>query len=127
MDFQILNGLTISKIDGAESNSDAVLFYTTDGRCFRLKHHQDCCESVAVYDVVGDISDLIGNPILQAEEVYSNNTNEVADVHIYETCTWTFYKLATIKGSVTIRWLGQSNGYYSEDVDFDEIKTDGQQ
>jgi hypothetical protein len=73
-------------------------------------------------DVVGDLKDLIGNPILLAEEVVGGDTPEELDNDPSESYTWTFYKLSTIRGSVTIRWLGESNGYYSESVNFDKAE-----
>lgn len=122
MGFENLVGITISEIEGATPSSEYIFLYTTDGRKFAMDHSQDCCESVKLYDVVGDVEDLINNPILQAEEVISSDSNEVRGAEIYDSFTWTFYKLATIKGSVTLRWLGESNGYYSESVSFYEVK-----
>jgi len=77
-------------------------------------HQQDCCESVRIEDIVGDLSDLEGEPLLVAEEVSGETP---ADFEAYESYTWTFYKFATRKGYVDVRWLGESNGYYSESVD----------
>lgn len=94
---------------------DEVRFESTCGRVFRLYHSQDCCESVDIEDVCGDVEDLIGSPILMAEEATSPDEDS-------ESGTWTFYKLATVKGYVTIRWLGRSNGYYSESVYFEEVR-----
>jgi hypothetical protein len=85
-----------------------------DGRVFRFYHDKDCCESVDIEDVAGDLTDLENSPITLAEERTSEGGPglEPAD----ESNTWTFYELATRKGSVTVRWHGSSNGYYSESV-----------
>lgn len=65
--------------------------------------------------------DLAGSPILQANEVSSTNDPALSPGEYTESYTWTFYTLATIKGYITLRWLGESNGFYSESVDFEEI------
>lgn len=82
-----------------------------------MYHDQDCCEAVSIDDIVGDINDLIGSPLTMAEEV--TNPDGLGRKDEYdESYTWTFYKFATNKGYVTIKWYGESNGYYSESVDF---------
>lgn len=79
-----------------------------------------CCEDVCVEDVCGDVKCLIGSPITQAE-VCSETTMSYDDAvcgfkHSNPYWTWTFYKFATVKGYVTIRWYGESNGCYSCEV-----------
>ena len=116
-----LVGLVFASIAGAV-HGDEMAIVTDQGRRFVFYHDQDCCETVQIDDIVGDLSDLICVPILQAEEVTSSNTNpEGVPVPEYqESYTWTFYKFATIKGSVTVRWYGESNGHYSESVSLAE-------
>lgn len=119
MNFNILKGKTITSIYGAVKGSDEIIFNCSDGSQYRLLHYQDCCESVEIEDICGDINDLIGSPILIADEVENNNYGNPRSEYD-ESFTWTFYKLATIYGYVDIRWYGTSNGYYSERVDFIE-------
>lgn len=105
MPFETLKGLTFKKIEVVKRvNQDEIMFYLNDETFFVMTHEQDCCESVYIEDICGDLKDLENLPILLAEE-FSD-----------DSWTWTFYKLSTIKGSVTIRWYGTSNGYYSEEV-----------
>lgn len=85
-----------------------------------MYHDQDCCDSVSINDIIGDIDDLLNTPILLAEERSSDDPEDF-DPTNHESYTWTFYELATIKGTVQIRWFGESNGYYSESVTFKEI------
>jgi hypothetical protein len=118
MEFSEIKGLVFKEIKGLEEGSDQVDFVSTCGRKLHLYHPQDCCEDVRIVDVVGDVSNLLNTPILLAEEV----SDADGDIPIRsESYTWTFYKLATIKGYVDIRWLGESNGCYSERVEFDEF------
>lgn len=97
-------------------------FKSECGTAFLFYHCQDCCETVSIEDICGDVDDLVGSPLLTAEEVSSDEFAADAPEH-YESYTWTFYRFATAKGSVTVRWLGESNGYYSEGVDYEETDT----
>jgi hypothetical protein len=117
--FEMLVGKTLMNVEG-NVGGDEMTFVTDTGEKFKLYHKQDCCEGVCVEDICGDLSDLVGSPILLAEESTSSEDppGYATEDKYRDSFTWTFYKLATIKGSVTIRWLGESNGYYSESVDF---------
>lgn len=122
--FEILKGKTLKEIK-VNDDKDEMEFYTDSGEAFKLYHSQDCCECVEINDICGDLDDLIGSEILQAEEVCNEQDKNPPEIEKIperqDSFTWTFYKLATIKGYVTIRWYGESNGYYSEEVDFCRI------
>ena len=111
-----LLGRVFSKITA----TDEELVMVCDEGTFTFYHSQGCCESVYIESIVGELSDLVGNPILKAEEVVSSDNPPDVNQEILEyqdSFTWTFYKFATIKGYVDIRWYGSSNGYYGEGVD----------
>lgn len=110
-DFSELKGKVITQIEG-DKNSEELWFHCSDGSVYKMYHEQDCCENVSIEDIDGDLSRIIGKQILIAEETSSGDDFE------YGTCTWTFYKLGNNVDTVTIRWYGESNGYYSESANF---------
>ncbi len=108
--FEQLLNETISQIDVIDNQQ--IFFTLSNGNRYVMMHHQDCCEDVYLDEVHGDFDDLLDNPILLAEKITDYNETEWGD------SLWTFYKLATVKGHVTLKWYGSSNGYYSIGVSF---------
>lgn len=117
-EFSELTGKTIIAIEGAEKGSECVTITCSDLTRFVLYHSQDCCETVQVEDVAGEPGDLIGHVVALAEET-SNNENPPPHA---DSWTWTFYRIRTHGGDLTLRWLGESNGYYGEHASLD-VKT----
>src|SRR4030042_2799225 len=106
VDFSILKGKILLKVDGGKVDDEEIFFTTTEGEIYTLFYEHDCCASCGIVDIAGDLNDLIGVPILLAEEVINKNENPSGlDIpEFQESFTWTFYKLVTIKGFVTISW-----------------------
>lgn len=120
---ETLIGKTITEIVGMEEHSKCIRIVCSDGTRFEMLHYQDCCEIVEVNDVVGNPEDLIGSSVTMAEESTNHyDCSEDPENKSLDSHTWTFYKFATLKGYVTIRWIGESNGYYSESVTFSELE-----
>ncbi len=117
--FNELIGKTIINITGIEDIDEetTIKFTCSDGTMYVMEHDRECCESVTLDDVVGDVNDILNYPILIAEEC--TNSDNPKDEEDY--FTWTFYKLATIKGYLDIKWYGRSNGYHSESVEFKRL------
>lgn len=112
-------GQTMASVErGTDGASDTLTFTTVNGVQFVFHYEPDCCARCDIESIVGDLADLVGVPLLMAEEATSRDDPPDAPAREYpaESQTWTFYKFATIKGYVDVRWYGESNGYYSESV-----------
>lgn len=110
--FESLVGQILTKAKLSKDKT-RLTFKTLLGLPLIMMHEQECCESVWLEDINGDLEDLLNSPITVAECV----TNRTGDDR-REGETWTFYKIGTVKGTVTLRWYGTSNGYYSEKAEF---------
>ena len=118
LNIEVLKGKILTKI---KNNDDVeLIFYCSDGKKYKMYHGQYCCEDVSIESITGNLDDLLNTPILEAFESSSNDNPEGVKMEDQYSFTWTFYKIATINGWVDIRWYGESNGCYSESVDFCE-------
>jgi hypothetical protein len=114
----------INKIEGYCKESEQLVFYCKNGKKVVFYHDQDCSECVWLEDGDGLVSgfDIFTNCDwceLQIE-TKTNGDEGANPLDKYDdSFTWSFYKFKTNKGYDTIRWYGTSNGYYSEEVDYE--------
>jgi hypothetical protein len=120
-DLSDLLGKTIKKVQDLTEGSKQVLFYCTDDTVYSMYHPHKCCEDVRIYELDGDASCLEGGEVLAIEE-NSDAPNDYVPTWEGKSETWTFYNIRTTEGYVNIRWYGTSNGYYSEEVSFAQVK-----
>jgi hypothetical protein len=117
--FFELKGKTLTSIEGTSPDSDEVILVCDDETRYRMFHNQQCCEEVCLLDVCGDLNDVIGRPIELADEAKSDTVDPSEKKRSY--AEWTFYRLATVKGYVTMRWFGATDSSYSLDVEFEKL------
>ena len=67
-ELNVLDEFIGKTLVSVEKSFDSIVFKFSDGSSYMMYHSQDCCESVTVDDIDGDLDDLVGSPILNAEE-----------------------------------------------------------
>jgi len=114
--FDELVGKKVLAVNIERDDYEDVIIIRTSPKTFAMYHDQDCCEQVEIKEIDNDISKLVGATIVEAEVATEASETDEGSM------TWTFYKITTDKADrFTISWLGESNGYYSEEVTFAEI------
>lgn len=108
-DEQTIVGKTVKCIENIDN--EKLLLYFTDGSSCQFYHYQDCCESVYIKDS-DNLSLLEG--ITLTGIIKEETDNEAS----WGTSTLTKLEFVSEKTVVRVTWLGESNGYYSENVDF---------
>ena len=118
--IDLVKGKTIVEVVGLKKQEESVVLKLGDKSELKFHHEQSCCESVWLEDFEFSGKSITGAKILDVILV-----SEKQDDTEWGTMTWTFYKVQTDKGELFMRWCGESNGYYSEDVDINYTSPDG--
>ena len=105
IEFKELEGRTLKDVI---NHNHCMEFVFTEGPRVVQFHVQQCCEQVWLEDIDGDISRLIGQTIIQAEE-------RDATTNKYKAY---FYTIRTNLDSVTLRWFGDGgdSGWYAAEA-----------
>ncbi|WP_417737245.1 hypothetical protein [Rosistilla oblonga] len=104
----------LTHIDTDEKNNE-IMLTTESGKVIKIFHDQDCCETVAIEDAEGEWHKLFGKVLVEASR------DEKQSECDYGSKTETTLKFRVDGATVISRWIGESNGYYSESVDIEEV------
>jgi len=120
--FEELTGLEITKIVFQKyfGENDSIKFYCNNGYAYEMcvDNTSGCHVGIGLELIDGNLLNIINTPILEA--YLATNTRKIDGP--LESETWAFYRIVTNEETVVMRWIGSSNGYYSEVVDFTKIK-----
>ena len=118
IDVGSLVGEVLTYIDTDEKN-DEIMLTTASGRKIKIYHNQYGSEWVEIVDTEGNWHDLIGKVIIEASE----DVKEQGDPPPEYPDSWTRTELTfRVDGATVIsRWIGESNGYYSESVHIEDV------
>jgi hypothetical protein len=112
-----LNGLLVKHID---CDDEQLIIEVEDGRRFSFCHEQDCCESVSVYSVDGNLKELQGKKLVRIDCDNVDPDDYVLGEHV-DSYTFTNVRFITDEQTSLVRWFGESNGYYGEGISFSEL------
>ena len=121
VEFSDLVGEVLDAVD-IDREENQILLTTRSGRKFLVYHEQDCCETVAISDQDGNFDNLIGKPLIEARDFAVDTGESESD---YDSQTTTTLVFRVDDQTVISRWVGDSNGYYSESVDIAELINGG--
>ena len=115
-----LIGLVVSEID-VDDSGDSLRITTECGRSFMFYHDQDCCETVRIWDTKGNLKLLKGKRLESVEHATLDDIPSDVDYKPLDSWTWTEITFRVTDATVISRWIGESNGYYSEGVSLTEL------
>ena len=118
--FFELKGQIVKEITGLEKDSPEV-HIVTNQTTYKLYHEQCCCEDVRIVKVISNVNELIGEVIFAEEDAGANDPDWYTEYDRLYSHTWTKYVLKTKNASLEFWFLGESNGYYNENVSIEKI------
>ena len=119
-----LNDLIGKTVKVISIDNDELDITVTDGEKdyrYGIRHFQDCCESVSLDSVDGNIHNMIGKKITDAYSMISDLPYE----EYSGSGTRSVYRIVAEDDYLWLEWRGRSNGYYGEGVTFFQYDDDG--